>query len=96
MEVVEYLYGAAWDSEAIFVQRAAAEDHLLEISEVCCPRLYYWLNTYALLLSFQAKSKREREAEMVSEVIRQGADLLSYKAKYELGEEKKKQQKKTR
>jgi hypothetical protein len=33
---------------------------------------------------------------MVSEVIRQGADLLSYKAKYELGEEKKKQQKKTR
>ena len=86
----------AFDPEAIFALCAAAEEHLLEFFEVCCPRLYYWLNTYALLLSFQAKSKREREAEMVSEVIRQGADLFSYKAKYELGEEKKKQQKKTR
>ena len=85
----------AFDPEAIFALCAAAEEHLLEFFEVCCPRLYYWLNTYALLLSFQAKSKREREAEMVSEVIRQGADLLSYKAKYELGEEKKKKQKKT-
>ena len=75
---------------------------------MCCSRPYYWLNTHALLLSFQAKSKIEREAaklkcareaELVSEVVRlksQVADLLPYKAKYELGEEKKKKQKKTK
>ena len=89
----------AWDPDAIFALCAAAEEHLLEFFEVCCPRLYYWLNTYALLLSFQAKSKCEREAELVSEAMRlksQVADLLPYKAKYELGEEKKKKQKKTK
>ena len=43
--------------------------------------------------------KCAREAELVSEVMRlksQVADLLPYKAKYELGEEKKKKQKKTK
>jgi hypothetical protein len=89
----------AWDPEAILALCAAAEDHLLEFFEVCCSRLYYWLNTHALLLSFQAKSKCEREAELVSEVMRlksQVADLLPYKAKYELGEEKRKKQKTTK
>ena len=90
----------AWDPEAILALCAAAEDHLLEFFEVCCPSSYsYWHNSYALLLFLQAKSKFEREAELVSEVMRlksMVADLLSHKAKHELGKEKKKKQKMTK
>ncbi len=85
----------AWDPEAIFALCAAAEDHLLDFFMVCCPRLYHWLDTYALLLSFQAKSKYEREAESVSEVMRLKSQVADLLAKCERGEEKNKKQKKT-
>jgi hypothetical protein len=47
----DFMSDYAWHPEAIFALCAAAEDHLLKFFEVCRPRLYRWLNTYALLLT---------------------------------------------